>query len=306
MWALKHFFYLLPFSFSFSVLHIYNAMSMTNDTQDTSALETSLLLQPLSPPASDLSPLDMLIAALDPPPPLGAKRPLPEFDHLLAPLPKHTRHDSLLDLAQPSQQHSRSLSLNGFDTLLDPIIFPSLLPPPTTTTTTAQDFLLSPPPPPTLPIPVIPGVTQSPHPKPSRLSVPLDLTPTPEELERGPQARPRRQKLRATDDLYTPMWVRNTGQQKEGFCDTCQPGKWLQLKNSAYWYHKQFCHGISSISGQSFQRPLEIRWLDGETLEGLCHQCHGWVMVANYKRRNSVLWYRHAHKCHIYQRPAKF
>lgn len=49
------------------------------------------------------------------------------------------------------------------------------------------------------------------------------------------EARPRRQKLRYPEDKYTPKWVRYNGQAKEGLCDTCQPGKWLQLKNSAFW-----------------------------------------------------------------------
>jgi hypothetical protein len=50
-----------------------------------------------------------------------------------------------------------------------------------------------------------------------------------------PEARPRKQKLRFIGDEYTPQWVRYNGQSKEGLCDTCKPGKWLQLKNSAYW-----------------------------------------------------------------------
>lgn len=48
-------------------------------------------------------------------------------------------------------------------------------------------------------------------------------------------AMPRRQKLRYEGDNYTPKWVRYTGHLKEGYCDSCNPGKWLQLKNSAYW-----------------------------------------------------------------------
>ncbi|ORX51953.1 hypothetical protein DM01DRAFT_1323840 [Hesseltinella vesiculosa] len=118
-----------------------------------------------------------------------------------------------------------------------------------------------------------------------------------------PEARPRRQKLRYNGDLYTPKWVRFNGQAKEGLCDTCKPGKWLQLKNSAYWYHKQFYHGISSVSGKEFIQPLETRWVDQEIVEGLCHQCHHWVSVSNVKRKNSVLWFRHAHKCHMYHKP---
>ncbi|KAJ1764613.1 hypothetical protein LPJ74_006611, partial [Coemansia sp. RSA 1843] len=152
------------------------------------------------------------------------------------------------------------------------------------------------------PIPAIPGVTVSPKEKPRRLSVP-DLTPTEEEERSGPKARPRRQKVRFNDDMYTPMWVRNNGQQKEGFCDTCATGKWLQLKNSAFWYHKQFFHGISSVSGRPFVRPLQVRHYDADIIEGLCHQCQQWVPIANAKRRNSVLWFRHAHKCHVYHKP---
>ncbi|KAG1054504.1 hypothetical protein G6F46_007396 [Rhizopus delemar] len=118
-----------------------------------------------------------------------------------------------------------------------------------------------------------------------------------------PEARPRKQKLRFAGDQYTPQWVRYNGQSKEGLCDTCKPGKWLQLKNSAYWYHKQFFHGISSVSGKEFVQPLETRWMDQDLVEGLCHQCHQWVAVSNVKRKNSVLWYRHAHKCHVYHKP---
>ncbi|KAJ2412875.1 hypothetical protein GGI10_003418 [Coemansia sp. RSA 2530] len=153
------------------------------------------------------------------------------------------------------------------------------------------------------PVPSIPGVTVSPKEQPRRLSVP-DLSPPPAgEGKDVEKVRPRRQKVRFSDDMYTPMWVRNNGQQKEGFCDTCAPGKWLQLKNSAYWYHKQFFHGISSVSGRPFIRPLQVRHFDADIIEGLCHQCRQWVPIANAKRRNSVLWFRHAHKCHVYHKP---
>ncbi|KAI8388340.1 uncharacterized protein BYT42DRAFT_559763 [Radiomyces spectabilis] len=131
-----------------------------------------------------------------------------------------------------------------------------------------------------------------------------DMSPRDIEAARNdPEARPRKQKLRFPGDHYTPQWVRYNGQAKEGLCDTCQPGKWLQLKNSAFWYHKQFYHGISSVSGKEFVQPLETRWVDQDLVEGLCHQCHQWVAVSNVKRKNSVLWYRHAHKCHVYQKP---
>ncbi|OLY80888.1 Meiotic expression up-regulated protein 26 [Smittium mucronatum] len=147
-------------------------------------------------------------------------------------------------------------------------------------------------------VPNIPGVTASPKLSNRRLSAP-ELMSNSKDIN----LIPRRQKLRFPDDLYTPTWVRNTGQLKEGFCDTCSPGKWMQLKNSAYWYHKQFLHGVSSISGQPFTRPLKINQIDNDTFEGLCHQCMKWIVVATAKRQNSVLWYRHAHKCHVYTKP---
>ncbi|PVU95967.1 hypothetical protein BB559_002542 [Furculomyces boomerangus] len=155
-------------------------------------------------------------------------------------------------------------------------------------------------------IPIIPGVTVSPKEKPRRMSVPDTATFATNDdmkLKGGVSMRPRCQKLRFSDDLYTPLWVRNTGQAKEGFCDTCSPGKWLQLKNSAYWYHKQFYHGISSVSGRPFIKPIQIYQVDNDTVEGLCHQCLKWVVIATSKRQNSVLWYRHAHKCHVYHKP---
>lgn len=117
-----------------------------------------------------------------------------------------------------------------------------------------------------------------------------------EAAKKDPNAIPRRQKLRYEGDEYTPKWVRYTGQSKEGYCDTCKPGKWLQLKNSAFWYHKQFFHGISSVSGKTFARPLEQRAGEHDVIEGLCHQCKQFVPICNSKRKNSVLWYRHAHK----------
>ncbi|ORZ03744.1 hypothetical protein BCR43DRAFT_431220, partial [Syncephalastrum racemosum] len=115
-------------------------------------------------------------------------------------------------------------------------------------------------------------------------------------VQEDPDAMPRPQKPRYPGDEYSPQWVRYSGHLKEGYCDSCVPGKWLQLKNSAYWYHKQFFHGISSVSGKQFLEPIKRRMGAHDTIEGLCHQCGQYVPVCNGKRKNSVLWYRHAHK----------
>lgn len=112
---------------------------------------------------------------------------------------------------------------------------------------------------------------------------------------------PRQQQPRFKDDQYSPKWVRYSGQLKEGYCDTCPEGRWLQLKNSAYWYHKQFYHGISSVTGRPFAEPLEQRVGPDGVLQGLCHQCICFVPICNgRKRRNSLLWYKHAHKVYIF------
>ncbi|BFZ63726.1 hypothetical protein YB2330_004858 [Saitoella coloradoensis] len=124
-----------------------------------------------------------------------------------------------------------------------------------------------------------------------------------DDIDPKSESAPRQQKLRFAGDLYTPQWVRGTGNAKEGWCDTCRPGKWFQLKNSAFWYHKQFYHGISAVSGRGFVQPLEMRKVEGEAWEGMCHQCKQWVTVASLKRKNSVLWFKHAHKCHEYLKP---
>jgi len=128
------------------------------------------------------------------------------------------------------------------------------------------------------------------------------ITP-PADADDDSEMAPRRQHLRYAGDLYTPQWVRGTAHKKEGYCDLCQPGKWLQLKNSAFWYHKQFFHGISSVSGKFFSGPIQTRQRDSDIIEGLCHQCNQWVQMSSPKRRNSVLWFRHAHKCHVYHKP---
>lgn len=112
-----------------------------------------------------------------------------------------------------------------------------------------------------------------------------------------PGSLPREQPRRWAEDGYTPLWVRKDGKLKEGWCALCPgAGKWLCLKNSEYWYHRQFHHGISSVSGRPFLPPYEVREVGKEAaggagasastsgggggggtgggkMEGLCHSC---------------------------------
>jgi hypothetical protein len=117
---------------------------------------------------------------------------------------------------------------------------------------------------------------------------------------------PRIQPIRFPEDLYTPRMVRFSGAKKEGLCDLCSPNRWLQLKDSAFWfvitnirYHKQFFHGISSSTGLAFKCPIEYRtvWTTAIVIkpsisvnlmtEGLCHQCNLWIPMFKSKKRHA-------------------
>lgn len=122
--------------------------------------------------------------------------------------------------------------------------------------------------------------------------------PPPEDMNpEDPDMIPYEQELRFEGDLYTPKWVRNHGNKREGWCGFCSPGRWLVLKNSAFWYDKSFSHGISAATGSSFKEPEEIRRMDGnpEVWEGLCHSCHDWVSLVSSKKKGTT-WFRHAYK----------
>ena len=119
----------------------------------------------------------------------------------------------------------------------------------------------------------------------------------------------RHRSLRFSTDLYTPAYVRNHGIEREGWCGICRPGRWLVLKNSAYWYDKSFKHGISAASGARFQEPAEVRRTtekvhgegegkgaeQGDGWEGLCGTCGVWITLGG-GRRGGVPWFRHAYK----------
>jgi hypothetical protein len=119
--------------------------------------------------------------------------------------------------------------------------------------------------------------------------------------------RPRLQtdKLRFPGDLYTPRWVRGSGNAREAWCDRCENGNWLQLKNSQYWYDQVHKHGISSVSGLRFTAPTHLKiYADAAgTVEGKCHQCKEWVLICTAKRRrNFAAFFKHAHACHSYRK----
>jgi hypothetical protein len=120
---------------------------------------------------------------------------------------------------------------------------------------------------------------------------PEDMNPSDADLV------PHEQELRFDGDLYTPRWVRGHGNKREGWCGICKPGRWLVLKNSAFWYDKSFTHGISAATGSPFQEPQETRRMDGnpDVWEGLCGSCNEWVALVSSKKKGTT-WFRHAYK----------
>lgn len=112
-----------------------------------------------------------------------------------------------------------------------------------------------------------------------------------------PDMIPHEQDLRFTGDLYTPRWVRGHGNKREGWCGLCKPGRWLVLKNSAFWYDKSFTHGVSAATGAAFQGPQDTRRTEGnmDVWEGLCGSCGEWIALVSSKKKGTT-WFRHAYK----------
>jgi hypothetical protein len=112
-----------------------------------------------------------------------------------------------------------------------------------------------------------------------------------------PDMMPHEQELRFPGDMYTPRWVRGHGNKREGWCGLCKPGRWLVLKNSAFWYDKSFTHGVSAATGAAFQAPTVTRRTEGnaDVWEGLCGGCGDWVSLVSSKKKGTT-WFRHAYK----------
>ena len=116
-----------------------------------------------------------------------------------------------------------------------------------------------------------------------------------------PDLVPHEQDLRFTGDLYTPRWVRGHGNKREGWCGLCKPGRWLVLKNSAFWYDKSFTHGVSAATGAAFQGPQDTRRTEGnlDVWEGLCGSCGEWIALVSSKKKGTT-WFRHAYKVRVF------
>ncbi|KAF8452080.1 hypothetical protein L210DRAFT_3384424, partial [Boletus edulis BED1] len=121
-------------------------------------------------------------------------------------------------------------------------------------------------------------------------------------------------------DLYTPRFVKGCGATKVGVCPICiespsRGGKgeavWLSMKFSAYNYHLQYAHGISSVSARPFSPPVAFRTTERQNpaknertsiQEGKCHKCRKWILVESIKnidiKVKELYWWKHAAVCH--------
>lgn len=140
------------------------------------------------------------------------------------------------------------------------------------------------------------------------------------------------------EDLYNPRITRGKGYRKEARCDVCESeGRsiWLRMKQSSYWYHMNFIHGINSQSGRPYELPTlyrnatissvfcrsEDRFSTAKELQGLCEGCVNWITLecqaleclrtkghifqpVKFEGAENVVshinffnWYKHAQKC---------
>lgn len=103
------------------------------------------------------------------------------------------------------------------------------------------------------------------------------------------QPTPHFQPPRSQHDQYTPVWTRGSGSEREGRCAVCQPPVWLKLKQSAYWYHMNYVHGICASTGRPYPEPLRYRISLGRNsdmvkCEGWCGECRAWKGVGSRSR----------------------
>ncbi|KXT03889.1 hypothetical protein AC578_8946 [Pseudocercospora eumusae] len=115
------------------------------------------------------------------------------------------------------------------------------------------------------------------------------------------EQRLKRQSPRFSGDQYTARWVRGEGIDRAGWCGVCS--SWHRLKDSAYWYHMHYSHGISCATGKPFNDPDAWRHAHGAVgYEALCGGCCQWVYVGRSERWHTP-YYRHAYKCLMRNKP---
>ncbi|KAI3332698.1 hypothetical protein F4824DRAFT_286169 [Ustulina deusta] len=132
-----------------------------------------------------------------------------------------------------------------------------------------------------------------PEPLTSSMSPPL------EDMEHTDQnLRPYKVPRRFEGDMYMPQWHRISDGNIHGWCELCQPGRWLHIGSVAFKHDRSILHGISSLTGNSFPQPIKVRWGITHGIEGLCARCNDWIVL----KRNTFgeeSWFTHSQKCEL-------
>ncbi|KAF2721170.1 hypothetical protein K431DRAFT_73745 [Polychaeton citri CBS 116435] len=130
-----------------------------------------------------------------------------------------------------------------------------------------------------------------PPPPPVFDSNPTRTEPPQRDLDGSPV--PKEQSPRFPHDIYTARWVRGESTKRQGWCGYCQT--WLELKNSTYWYHLHYSHGISCTTGKLMEPPLHLR-LRNNSWDAYCAACQDWVSLGSGEKGRTS-YYRHIYKC---------
>ncbi|EME49032.1 hypothetical protein DOTSEDRAFT_67915 [Dothistroma septosporum NZE10] len=106
---------------------------------------------------------------------------------------------------------------------------------------------------------------------------------------------PHRQNPKSASDEYTARWIKGNGTDRAGWCGLCS--SWHKLKDSAYWYHMHYTHGISCTTGKRFDEPIATRQACGAVdCEVLCGSCRQWIYIGRSDKWRTP-YYRHAYRC---------
>ncbi|KAK3055657.1 hypothetical protein LTR09_003578 [Extremus antarcticus] len=103
------------------------------------------------------------------------------------------------------------------------------------------------------------------------------------------------QRPRFDGDQYTALFVRGQGIDRAGWCGYCS--SWHKMKDSAFWYHIHYSHGISCTTGHPFRPPNDVQWSDKSNgFKVQCPTCNEWMNAGSGDRARTS-YFGHAYKC---------
>ena len=141
---------------------------------------------------------------------------------------------------------------------------------------------------------VLPGHEEVQPLKPPELFSDMSTPRTNPPIQSSMIANVQRRNPRFEGDLYTALWVRGEGIERAGWCGFCS--SWHKMKDSAYWYHLHYTHGIAYATGKPIDGPRETQWVDFFGWNVMCGGCHKWLSIGVGDKARTC-YFRHAHKC---------